>query len=143
MLTKKVCSAGWRTIGGQACYYRSMWESNFARWLQYQVDHEMIASWEHEPHTFWFLEIKRGVRSYLPDFKVYNLDGSHYWVEVKGYWDAKSLTKVKRLAKYYPQEKLILIDSKWFLSNNKKLKLIIPGWESGSKPCLKSKEVYV
>jgi len=120
-----------------------MWEANYAKWLQYQVEQGLIASWEHEPHTFWFLEIKRGVRSYLPDFKIINLDGSHYWVEVKGFWDAKSLTKVKRLHKYYPEEKLILIDSNWFLSNNKKLKMIIPNWESNSCKIFTSKDVYV
>lgn len=74
----------------------------------------IIKAWEHEPKTFWFNEIKRGTRSYLPDFKVTVPDGSHYWVEVKGYFDSKSLTKIKRFNKYYPQERLLVVSKEWF-----------------------------
>lgn len=74
----------------------------------------IIKTWEHEPQIFWFNEIKRGTRSYLPDFKVTLSDGSHYWVEVKGYFDSKSLTKIKRFHKYYPGEKLIVVSKEWF-----------------------------
>lgn len=74
----------------------------------------IIKGWEHEPKCFWFNEIKRGTRSYLPDFKVSLHDGSHYWVEVKGYFDSKSLTKIKRFRKYYPQEKLVVVSKEWF-----------------------------
>jgi hypothetical protein len=83
---------------------------------------EKIKEWEHEPQTFWFETIKRGVRSYLPDFKVTLHDGTHYWVEVKGYMDAKSHTKLKRFAKYYPKEKLILMTGDWFKKNEWKIK---------------------
>lgn len=130
MLYKK-STAAWRTIGGTKIYFRSLWESNYARWLNYQKINGMIKNWEHEPETFWFEEIKRGVRSYLPDFKIINLDDTTHFVEVKGYYDAKSITKIKRFRKYYPQHKLILIDSKWFNVNSIKLKLIIPDWEVG------------
>ncbi len=140
MLYKK-STAAWRDIGIHRCYCRSMWEGNFGRWLEYQVKHKMIKSWEHEPQTFWFLDIKRGVRSYLPDFKVTNLDGTHYWVEVKGYMDSKSRTKLKRMEKYYPQEKIVLIDSKWFSTNSSKLKLIIPNWEVGENTFKPKKKV--
>ena len=103
----------------------------------------MIHDWEHEPKTFWFEDIKRGVRSYLPDFKIWEHESAWHWVEVKGYWDSKSLTKVKRFMKYYPDEKLVLIDSKWFAANSDKLKLIIPGWEVGDAPKFKKKVEYV
>lgn len=103
----------------------------------------MIYSWEHEPHTFWFEDIKRGVRSYLPDFKVVDNDMSHHWIEVKGYWDSKSITKIKRFRKYYPKENIILIDSKWFAANSSKLKLIIPDWEIGNCPVFEKKVEYV
>jgi hypothetical protein len=36
-------------------------------------------------------------------------DGSHYWIEAKGYMDAKSKTKIKRFNKYYPNEELRII----------------------------------
>lgn len=83
----------------------------------------------HEPNTFWFEGIKRGVVSYLPDFLVLENDGKSYYVEVKGYMDAKSKTKIKRFAKYYPKERLIVIDSKWFKRNNPMMRKLIKGWE--------------
>jgi len=43
---------------------------------------------------------------------------------VKGYYDAKSLTKIKRFRKYFPTEKLRLIDAKWFKANSKKLAIL-------------------
>jgi len=133
MLHKK-STAAWREIGGRRIYFRSQWEFNYCAWLQYQKDKGMIHDWQHESKTFWFEDIKRGVRSYLPDFQVF-LDESHWhWVEVKGYYDSKSLTKIKRFRKYYPEESLILIDSKWFSANSSKLKLIIPQWEVGESP---------
>lgn len=88
----------------------------------------MIKGWEYEPQTFWFEKIKRGTRSYLPDFKVYAEDG-HMWVEVKGYMDAKSKTKIKRFNKFYPDEKLIVIDKKWYTANRPLLATLL-AWES-------------
>ena len=82
--------------------------------MQFLKERGIIADWLYEPKTFWFNEIKRGVRSYLPDFKVILPDGSHYWAEVKGYMDGKSKTKIKRFNKYYPKEELRVIDAKWF-----------------------------
>lgn len=126
---RKFSNAGWREIAGEKYYLRSKWEANFARYLQWLQDNKSILSWEHETKTFWFEEIKRGVRSYLPDFMVINFDSSHYWVEVKGYYDAKSLTKIKRFRKYYPQEELRLIDKEWFAKNSKKFNGLIQNWE--------------
>jgi hypothetical protein len=119
----------WRTIGGKTKFFRSRWEANYARYLEFLKQNGKILDWLHEPETFWFLEIKRGSRSYLPDFKVINIDGSHYWVEVKGWMDDRSKTKLKRFAKYYPQEKLELIRANWFKKNNDMMKNIVPEWE--------------
>lgn len=90
-----------------------------------------IAEWEFEPQTFWFHGIKRGVTSYLPDFKVYGLNGSHEWHEVKGYMDAKSATKIKRFKKYYPEEKLVIVDKQFFYNNRVRtaLAIAITNWE--------------
>lgn len=110
-------NAGWRVIGGFRIYFRSGWEVKVAMFLQHRQEGLQIEKWEYEPQTFWFLEIKRGCRSYKPDFKVTEFDGSHYWLEVKGYMDPKSKTKIKRFHKYYPNEKLIILDSVWFTKN--------------------------
>lgn len=126
---RKFSNAGWREIAGKKYYLRSKWESNYARYLQWLQDNKNILSWDHEPKTFWFEEIKRGVRSYLPDFLITNLDGSKYWVEVKGYMDAKSLTKIKRFRKYYPNETLEIVDKTWFAKNSKKFSGFIQNWE--------------
>jgi len=124
--------SGWRKIGDVEKYYRSAWEANYARYLQFLLEQKKIKKWEHEPLTFWFNEIKRGARSYLPDFRVTNLDDSICWHEVKGYYDDRSKTKIKRFAKYYPKETLILIDSEWFKKNSSKICMIIKGWEFGN-----------
>ena len=62
-------------------------------------DQGEILKWEYEPETFWFEKIKRGVRTYTPDFKVTEKDGSIIFHEVKGYMDARSKTKLKRMKK--------------------------------------------
>ena len=117
---KQAAHAAWHVIGGKRKYFRSKWEATFAHFLQNLKDVGVIQDWDHEPETFWFEEIRRGVRSYKPDFKVTRPAGDHYWVEVKGYMDAKSKTKLKRFAKYYPDEILIVIDKKWFESRKAK-----------------------
>jgi len=107
----------WHEIAGRRIFFRSDWEYKYAQYLQLRKLQGDIKEWEHEPKTFWFDEIKRGTRSYLPDFKVTRTDGSHYWVEVKGYLDRKSWTKIKRFRKYYPQEELELVGEGWFEKN--------------------------
>jgi len=120
---------GWREVGSRKIFFRSSWECNYARYLEYLKLQGQISKWDHEPKTFWFEGIKRGCVSYLPDFRIERLNGSHYWVEVKGWMTAKSKTKIKRFKKYYPSEELHIVDKKWFLENSSKLKLIIEQWE--------------
>lgn len=125
-------SAGWRTIGEQKHYFRSTWEIRYAQWLEYQKRQGWIYDWDYEPKTFWFDGIKRGCVSYKPDFQVFIEKRRWYWVEVKGYYDAKSITKIKRFKKYFPNERLQLVDKKFFAKNNAKLRLLIPDWEVGN-----------
>ena len=63
--------------------YRSMWERNFARFLNYVGER-----FEYEPTTFWFKGIRRGTCSYKPDF--HSMQFPHRWYEVKGHMDARS-----------------------------------------------------
>jgi predicted nuclease of restriction endonuclease-like RecB superfamily len=111
----------WHEVAGRRIFFRSGWEWKVAKYLQFLKEQALIKEWEHEPETFWFEEIRRGTRSYLPDFKITRSDGTHYWVEVKGYLDRKSRTKIKRFRKYYPQEELLIFDEEWFLKNASKL----------------------
>lgn len=119
---------GWYTIGGKKCYFKSKWEVNFAYFMQFLKHTGTIADWDYEPQTFWFNKIKRGVVSYLPDFRCLENNNEFTYYEVKGYMDAKSKTKIKRMAKYYPDIKLVVIGGEWFKRNNKKMGLFIKEW---------------
>lgn len=116
--------SGWREINGHRIYFRSGWEYNYALYLEFLRAQGEISKWEFEPDTFWFENIKRGVRSYLPDFKVTDKSGVVYH-EVKGYMDPKSKTKIKRMAKYHPHIKLIVIGKKEYTEIKKKLGAIL------------------
>jgi len=121
---------GWRDIGGKHIFYRSRWEANYARYLQFLKEHGNIKEWEHESQTFWFNQIKRGVRSYLPDFKITENNGEVVYHEVKGWLDKRSITIFRRMKIYYPEIKLIVIDGKWFKSARKNIVGLISDWES-------------
>jgi hypothetical protein len=60
---------------------------------------------------------------------VIHANDSEEWVEVKGYMDSKSATKIKRMAKYFPQIKLRVVDKSFFSKNAKNLKILIKDWE--------------
>jgi hypothetical protein len=119
----------WRTIGGKRHFFRSKQEANYARWLEFQKQRGIITEWEHEPETFWFDQIKRGINNYTPDYRVTFPDGKIEYHEVKGWMDSRSKTKIKRFQKYHPTRVLKVYDSKWYRSASKKLHKMIPGWE--------------
>ncbi len=101
---------GWADVGDKRYYFKSSWEVKYANHLHVLLKGKAITNWEYEPDTFWFEKIKRGVRSYTPDFKLTFPDGSSEYHEVKGWMDAKSKTKLKRMRIYYPKTKLIVIE---------------------------------
>lgn len=101
---------GWVEFeSGKRYYFRSGWEMNYAHYLDWLMSNGEIKDWQYEPDTFWFEEIRRGVRSYTPDFKVFEKDGRTVYHEVKGWMDAKSQTKLNRMKKYYPAVEIIVI----------------------------------
>lgn len=111
-------------------FFRSSWEANYARYLNFLIRKKNIFKWEFEPDTFWFEAIKRGTRSYLPDFKIWEKeDSTPYYVEVKGWMDAKSKTKLARMAKYYPDIKVVIFGAKEYRELNKKMSGFIKHWE--------------
>ncbi len=107
-----------------------MWEANWARYLCFLVAHGHIRQWEYEPETFWFESIRRGCRSYTPDFRITENDGRVVYHEIKGYMDAKSHTKLTRMAKFYPGVRIQLIDAPCYRRNARTLSRLIPGWEA-------------
>lgn len=131
--TNTTWAAGWREIGGYRKYYRSRWEANYARYLQWLKEHGEIIDWKHEPETFWFENIKRGVRSYLPDFRVWERDGRVVLHEVKGWMDNRSKTTIRRMKKYYPEHPLLVIDTKAYMSIRRSMMNIVDGWEDSER----------
>jgi len=106
-------------------YFRSKWEANYALYLDFLIQQNQILNWEFEPDQFFFEEIRTGTRTYTPDFKVFNTDGSIEYHEVKGYMDSRSKTKLKRIAKYYPDVKVVLVEKKTYMDIMKKLKGVV------------------
>lgn len=115
-------ATGGKRVDLDGQYFRSQSEANLARLFRHYG-----IPWEYEPKTFDF-PVKRGTRSYTPDFRVdltlwkdpekskqawpivlENLEPEKYWVEVKGWMDPKSQTRLSRFIKYYPEEAKRLI----------------------------------
>lgn len=109
-------------------FVRSSWEANYARYLNWLQANGEIDEWSYEPETFWFHSIKRGVRSYKPDFRITE-KGRVYFVEVKGWMDAKSATKLKRMKKYYPDVEIRVVGPKEYRAIKTTVGQIVAGWE--------------
>ena len=109
-------------------FFRSRVEKNYARYLNFLVHYKKISKWEYEPDEFEF-PVKRGTRFYLPDFKIWNNDGTIEYHETKGYFDQKSRTKLARMKLYYPQIKVVLINSQTYNNIAKAVSKLIPTWE--------------
>lgn len=125
------CRGGKRSDLGDR-YFRSAWEANYARFLNFLQARGDILGWEYEPKTFEFHAIRRGTRMYTPDFHVTFPDGRCEWHEVKGWMDAASKTRLARMARYYPDEKIIVIGASWFKDAKRKIARMIPNWETGT-----------
>lgn len=106
-------------------YFRSKWEANYALYLDFMIGRGTLKDWKYEPETFFFDGIKMGTNSYKPDFKVFLSDGAIEYHEVKGYFDSKSKTKIKRMKKYHPKVKIILIEKKEYNGILKSMKGLI------------------
>lgn len=116
----------WRTIGGKKTYYRSRWEANYARYLEFLREAGKIANWLHEPTTFLFVKEQS---SYLPDFLVTLTNGEIEYHEVKGWMDDRSFTKISLMRKYHPDKKLVLIRRKEYEDIERIYSAKISGWE--------------
>lgn len=116
-------------LGNQ--FFRSSWEANYARYLNWLIGIGEIQSWAYETETYEFVGIKRGTRFYTPDFIIINKLGDTERHELKGYMDQRSRTKLARMAKYYPDIKITLIDKKQYYALAKQVSKCIPNWERG------------
>lgn len=119
---------GWYNVGGRKYYFKSLWEKRYALYLDFLKRHGKIKEWWYEPDQFWFDGIKRGTKAYLPDFKVLFNSGIVEYIEVKGYMDKKSATKLKRMRIYHPKVLLRIIGKEWFIENGSILRSVIKDW---------------
>ena len=113
-------------LGGQ--FFRSSWEANYARWLNFLVRAGEVERWEYEPDEFWF-PVERGTRSYIPDFKVVYPDGTWEYVEIKGWMDARSKTRLRRMERYYPEIPLRVVGAAEYRALARDAGRLVAGWE--------------
>lgn len=97
-------------INGRVMYFRSKWEANYALYLDFLKKHGEIKDWKYEVKWFEF-PIRHGTTRYLPDFQVEENNGTFTYHEVKGAMTSKARVQLRRMKKYYPEVKLILIDA--------------------------------
>lgn len=111
-------------------FFRSSWEANYARYLNHLIDIEEIVRWEYEPRHFQF-PVKRGNKSYLPDFKVWTTLTDYEWHEVKGYMDSASVIKLRRFKLHFPEEyaRFKLIDKSVYYVIKELYSAGLDGWE--------------
>lgn len=109
-------------------YLRSKWEANYARYLDYLLSEGRISQWEYEVDEFQF-PVKRGNRFYKPDFKVWNNEGEFFYVEVKGYLDNDSKVKLKRMAQYFPDIIIRVVQGDEMKKIHSLYRKHIPEWE--------------
>lgn len=110
-------------------FFRARSEANYARYLNWLKTNGEILDWQYEPQTFWFDGIRRGTCSYKPDFKVTEKNGTHHWLELKGFMTKQNLTALKRMKKYFPEEHVRVVTYKEYLVIQKQIGALIPGWE--------------
>lgn len=110
-------------IGDKEMYFRSKWEANYALYLDFLKKQKEIQDWAYEVKIFEF-PVKHGTTRYMPDFQVIENSGEITYREVKGYMTSKAKTQLKRMAKYYPNIKVILEGAEQMKALNKYKKLL-------------------
>lgn len=99
------------------CYFRSTWEANYARYLNYRGIRFL-----YEPVRF-----KLGEYTYIPDF--YLVDQNQF-VELKGVIIKKNMFKYRLLQQMFPKIKTKLIGPRIYGKLHKKYRHKIKHWES-------------
>jgi len=118
-------------VGNKTCRFRSLWERNYACYLEWLKRNKQIYDWEFEPKKFDFPMIyKTTPFAYLVDFKVWLSAEKYEWHEVKGVMNPKSVKRIKRFEKHFPNEgKIVVIGKEWFKQNGANFAKLLPGWK--------------
>lgn len=107
---------------------RSAWEANYARYLKLLEKQGQIKAWHYEPREFKF-PVKRGVRSFRPDFEIMENTGRIEYHEVKGFMTPTSRVALNHMKRYYADYVVHVIDRKAYKEIEKKLGALIDEWE--------------
>lgn len=99
-------------IGNKEYIFKSSWEVEIAKRLQSLVDQSYILEWKYESKHFNFDDMKRGTRSYCPDFEVVLTNKEYLYIEVKGWKMPMSMKRIEMFRKRYPKVRFYLIDEK-------------------------------
>ena len=104
------------TIDGTEYHFKSKFEYRYAQYLEIlRTQGHPNDKWFYESTTYTFQQETRGAKVYTPDFRVWTND-KLILHETKGMLSGSDVTKFKRMAKYYPGVKIILI----FMNKDKK-----------------------
>lgn len=111
-------------------YFRSSWEANYARYLNLMMREDLVEWWGYETKRFSFPTIKRGTRTYAPDFEVKYRD-TYYsvFVEVKGWMDEASKRRLSFMAQYHPEITLNVVGAKEYKELKLRWSRFIEHWE--------------
>ncbi len=103
-------------FGDKIYTFRSGWEENYAYYLEWLKKQKQIKDWIYEPLPRYEFIVKEGnyqralSLGYLPDFKVWNNDGTWYLAEIKG--KKQGVRKLQRMKRFYPDIKIEIVDGK-------------------------------
>lgn len=103
--------------------FRSSWEANFARLLNY-----LKIKWRYEPMIF----ILGKKLLYTPDFQLLSENPwGATWIELKGRWKSQDKKKIVRFLAKFPEYKgkFKVIAGKEYRELEKLYKHLIPEWE--------------
>ena len=92
------------TVGGKKCRFRSLFEYRWSQYLELLKFGGEIMDWRYEPEAFQFPD-----SSYRIDFEVTQRDGTYVYHELKGHQDGRANQKLKLMAKYHPNIKIVFV----------------------------------
>jgi hypothetical protein len=103
-VNRKSYQDGKRVGGGKTKWYQMLtsngkfkvqgnYEVRVCKILDRWKNDNKISNWEYTNDRIPYLDSSGQKRTYLLDFKIFNFDGSYYYIEVKGYTTDKDILK--------------------------------------------------
>jgi hypothetical protein len=122
--------AGVRPDLGDVCF-RSSWEADWARQLEFWKVHGNVTRWEYEPESF-LLPFKGGARRYVPDFKVWYPGTIIEYHEVKAVVDSRWRQALRGMRRFHPHVRLRVVDGRCIALLHETMTAHIAGLEAST-----------